>query len=111
MFCRTDGKGQNSRNFRVGDGLENFKGVFKAEEALKRLFGAQITPLPHGQSTQADAAHANSLEAHHLQTHLLAHAPNLTFLAFFENKAKLLWVLPFHLGRLQGLAIQTEAMP
>ena len=40
MFCRTDGKGQNSRNLRVGGGLENFKGFFEAEEALKRLFGA-----------------------------------------------------------------------
>jgi hypothetical protein len=47
-----------------------------------------------------------ALQAHDTQPHGLAHAADLALLAFDEDEAQLLGVLPIHLGGLQGLAVQ-----
>jgi len=59
---------------------------------------------------QHDLADAHPFQAHHLQADLLAHAPDLALFPFVQHKAQLLRVLPFHLGVLERLPIQREAV-
>ena len=67
----------------------------------------QVAPLPHGQIPQRDTANTNAFEAHHLEAHLLAHAPDLALFALGQDEAKLLRILPLNQGRFEFLAIQT----
>ena len=65
----------------------------------------KVAPLPRRQLPQLDVPNADAFEADNLQANLFAHAANLAFFAFGQNKAKLLWVLPFHLCTFEGLAV------
>ena len=72
--------------------------------------GTQVTPLARWQLTQLYVPNADALETHDLKADLFAHAANLTLFSFGQYKAKLLWVLPFHLRTFERLAIQTQAV-
>ena len=65
----------------------------------------KVAPLPRRQLPQLDVPNADALEAHDLKADLFAHATNLALFAFGQHKAKLLWVLPFHLCTFEGLAV------
>ena len=71
---------------------------------------AQVAPLARRQVAELDAADADALEAGDFQADQLAHAADLALLAFAQDKAQLVLVLPAHLGRLQRLAVEREAV-
>ena len=70
----------------------------------------KVAPLPRRQLPQLDVPNADALEAHDLQADLFAHTANLALFAFGQHKAKLFWVLPFHLCTFEWLAIQAQAV-
>ena len=70
----------------------------------------QVAPLAERQVAQHHAADAHALQADDLQADQFAHAPDLALLALGQHKAQLLRVLPFDLGRQQGLPIQAQAV-
>ena len=70
----------------------------------------KVAPLPSRQLPQLDVPDANALEAYNLKADLFAHAANLALFTFGQNKAKLLWVLPFHLCTFERFAIQAQAV-
>ena len=72
--------------------------------------GTQVTPLPHRQLPQLHVPNTDALEAHDLKADLFAHAANLALFTFGQYKAKLLWVLPFHLCTFERLAVQAQAV-
>src|SRR5574343_1304966 len=88
----------------AGGAEKHFKG--ESETLVRR----QIAPLPGWQLPQRHAAHADALEADHLEADLFAHAADLALLAFLEHEAQLLGVLPVHLRGLERLAVQAQAM-
>ena len=70
----------------------------------------KVAPLPRRQLPKLDVSNTYALEAHDLKADLLAHAANLALFPFGQDKAKLLWVLPFHLGTFERFAIQAQAV-
>ena len=70
----------------------------------------KVAPLPRRQLAQLDVSNTDALEAYNLKADLFAHAANLALFTFSQYKAKLLWVLPFHLCTFEWLAIQAQAV-
>ena len=70
----------------------------------------KVAPQSRRQLAQLDVPNTDALEAHDLKADLFAHAANLALFAFGQYKAKLLWVLPFHLGTFERFAIQAQAV-
>src|ERR1700761_2280726 len=76
----------------------------------ERFVVRQVAPLPRRQRTERHAAHTHAFEADYFQTDQLAHAPDLTFLAFTQHEAQLFAVLPANLGRLERHVVEFQTV-
>lgn len=81
-----------------------------AKKSQNRSCGPEVAPLAYGRLPSVTLPMRYALEPHHLEPHQLAHAANLASSAFGQDKAQLLGVLPLHLGRLERLTVQAQAM-
>ena len=76
---------------------------------LETLVTAQIAPLPDRQITERHFADAHAPQASHLQSDQFAHAPDLALLAFTQNEAQLILVLPGNGCPLECRSIKAQA--
>ena len=78
--------------------------------SVKTFVGPEKSPLAYRQVTQQHAADAHAFQTQNLQPEQFTHAADLALLAFAQDEAQLIFVLPGHPGRSERFAVEFEAM-
>ena len=78
--------------------------------AIKTIHQHEITPFARRQSAEFNLAHTDAFQADDAQADQFAHAADLTFFSLSQNKAQLVFVLPFDFGGAQFFSVQTQAV-